>query len=77
MSDPLDERITLSAEAPHRLRRAEDREEMDIRLRVWEHWLTAFTAVTPHAALMQALDEYHRELGILAVKRLGMTGVKP
>jgi hypothetical protein len=77
MSDPLDDRITLSPEAPHRMRRVEDRDELAIRLRVWEVWWEANTRETPQGALMLALDAYKHELGILAVKRLGMTGTKP
>ena len=56
----------------HRLRRAEDREEIRIRAKVYDRWLTAFAQNSPHGALMIALDEYKRELGILAIKRLGM-----
>jgi hypothetical protein len=82
MSDPLDDRITLSPEAPHRMRRAEDRDELAIRARVWACFQVALAKSEPacddgHAALMLALDWYKYELGILAVKRLGMTGVKP
>ena len=63
--------IELSPEAPHRLRRAEDFEEIRIRSEVWNRWLTAFAQETPHAALMLALDDYKRELTLLAVKRCG------
>ena len=75
MSDPLNAHIHLSPEAPHRMRREEDREELEIRLRVWEVWLAAFARETPHTALMRALDEYKRELVLKAVKRYG--GGKP
>lgn len=68
--------VQLSPEAPHRLRRAEDREEQEIRVRVWECWLVAFAQGSPHAALMQALDEYRRELGLLALRRLGVGGIR-
>ena len=68
--------VRLSPEAPHRLRRAEDREELEIRARVWNCWLVAFAQESPHATLMQALDEYRRELGLLALRRLGVGGVR-
>jgi hypothetical protein len=63
--------IQLSPEAPHRLRRAEDFAEVRIRIDVWTRWLAAFAQETPHAALMHALDDYRRELTLLAVKRCG------
>lgn len=72
----LDPAIRLSPEAPHRLRRAEDRQEIEVRIRVWQAYCAALAEGTPHAALMTALDEYRRELGILALRRLGIRGTK-
>jgi hypothetical protein len=64
--------VVLSPEAPHRLRRADDREEIRIRTKVFDRWLAAFAQDTPHGALMVALDEYKRELTLLALRRVGM-----
>ena len=75
--DSVGPAIQLSPEAPHRLRRAEDREELEIRIRVWQAYCAALAEGTPHAALMTALDEYRRELGILALRRLGIQGTRP
>ncbi len=71
MSDPLNAHIHLSTEAPHRLRREEDREELEIRLRIWECWRAEAARESPHTALMRALDEYKRELILRALKRYG------
>lgn len=68
---PAEPPIQLSPGAPHRLRRAEDHAEFRIRTDVWNRWVTAFAQESPHAALMHALDDYRRELTLLAVKRCG------
>jgi len=62
----------LSPEGPHPLRRAEDRAEVEIRDRIFERWLATFAQESPRVALMVALDEYKRQLGLLAIKRFGM-----
>jgi hypothetical protein len=74
-ADPLNAHIRVE-DGQHRGRRAEDHEEREIRFRIWERWLAAFARETPHTALMAALDEYKRELGMLAIKRLGIGAMK-
>ena len=60
----------------HRHRRAEDHEEDEIRQRVYESWLQDFATTTPHKALMAAFDGYRAELALLALRRLGVMGIK-
>lgn len=76
MSNSVDSAINLSPDAPHRLRRAEDREEVQIRLRVWDVFLEELGHGTTHSALMRSLDSYRAELGVLALKRLGVGGTR-
>ncbi len=68
--------VELSPEAPHRLRRAEDLEDLEIRERVFQRWLMAMGQESPRRALMVALDDYKQELAILAVRRLGLDGTR-
>jgi len=70
-TSPFEPPIDFSPEAPHRLRRAEDFQEMLIRSEITDRWLNALAKETPHAALMLALDDYRRELTLLALKRCG------
>lgn len=60
----------------HRMRRAEDHEEMQIRLRVLAVWTEAYASESPARALWAALDAYKQELGLLALRRLGVGGTR-
>ena len=72
--------IQLSPEAPHRLRRAEDTEDLRIREAAWQSFKAAALPLFIHdnlrPALMAALDEYRRELGVMALRRLGVGGIR-
>ena len=60
---------------PHRMRRADDREEVRIRQAAWEHFReTLGTSTTQFDALMGALDVYRLHLTLLAIKRMGVGG---
>ena len=75
--EQINARIHLSPEAPHRLRRAEDRERMALRLKSWELWINlSARQVTPFDALQQVLDEYESDLAALAIRRLGVRGTR-
>ncbi len=77
MTDPLNAHIHFSEEAPHRLRRAEDRERMAIRLKAWERWINlSAQQTTPFDALQQVLDAYEADLAALAIRRLGVRAVR-
>lgn len=76
VADEITAHIHLTPEAPQRLRRAEDREDVEIREQVFQHWLSAFARESPHAALMAALDQYRRELTIRAVRRYGVEAMR-
>ncbi len=74
--EQLNAHIRLSEEAPHRLRRADDRERWAMRLRLWEWWINHSWEESPFDTVQQLLDEHERELAAWAIKR-GLGGTKP
>ena len=73
--DRLNAHIHLSEDAPHRLRRAEDRERNDMRLRLWTFYVNNSGSMDSFDLLQAVLDEHTRLLTELAVRRLGNGGL--
>jgi hypothetical protein len=77
MADQVNAHIHFSPEAPHRLRRAADRERREIRLKLWEMWINlSADGLEPFDALQQILAEHEELLSAWAIRRLGVRGVR-
>ncbi len=75
--EKLNAHIHFTPEAPHRLRRREDTERRDIRLRLWQLAINLAAKQTePFDMLQQLLDAHEQELTALAIRRLGVRAVR-